>query len=410
MVSWTGNFESNSMAKGLTFSLITFILVGILMLIVYYFYAIQEISIKKTYSEKEYEFVNKILNFVKSDLSNFLEISIPRILNSIISYEIENGIFVDDVRNVAKNALFYSQFLDQKILIQNSSLIDYENRLNTFLSKYNVSVKIYPIDFGIYHSDSFKIYVNLSLIVSISYKKFSLSSLEIVERNVSILGFEDPFYVINSNGLASNRISTKKFDYFVSKDLEGNGSGIILAKTIILFDKNAIQNLNNKINYILVTKDDSQISSYVNQFAGVILERNYSLITIPHAIGNISKIKNESYYVLKNGNAYNVNNLVEILQNQLCFESNGGASFLDRLEGRNRLSNKYALNNNVGLECFVNKEYLALSGLNVTKERTNIDYLYFSSEQVTSYKISGFKDFYIDSNHISKYQLDGLIE
>jgi len=398
------------MAKGLTFSLIAFVLVGILMLIVYYFYAIQEISIKKTYSEKEYEFVNKILNFVKSDLSNFLEISIPRILNSLISYEIENGIFLDDVKNVTKNALFYSQFLDQKILIQNSSLIDYENRLNTFLSKYNVSVKIYPIDIGIYHSDSFKIYVNLSLIVNISYKKISLSSLEIIERNISILGFEDPFYVINSNGLASNRISTKKFDYFVSKDLEGNGSEITLAKTIILFDKNAIQNLNNKINYILVTKDDLQISSVINQFAGVILERNYSLIAIPHAIGNISKIKNETYYLLKNGNAYDVNNLVEILQNQLCFESNEGASFLDRLEGRNKLSNKYALSNNVGLECFVNKEYLALSGLNVTKERTNIDYLYFSSEQVTSYKISGFKDFYIDFNHISKYQLDELIE
>lgn len=398
------------MAKGLTFSLITFLFVGILFLIIFYFFSIEEISIKKIYSKEEIDTILKTLNFVKSDLSNFLEISIPRIINAIISYEIENGVFVSDVKENIKNYLFYSQFINASYLLQNSSLIDYHLRIKNFLSKYNIFVEITPIDFGIYHYDAFKIFVNLSLQIKIIYKNNFLSTIETIQRNISILNFEDPFYVINSRGIASNRISTRNFEYFVSKDLIGNGSGIVLAKTIILFDRDSIINLQNKGSYILVTKNDSQISNVINQFAGIILEKNTSIITIPHVIGNISKIKNESYYVLKNGNAYNVDNIYFSLKNQLCFRSNEGASFLDRLEGRNFLSNKFKLAENVGLECFVDKDYLELSGADVYMNKTNIDYLYFSSLSITSYKVSGFRNFYIDANHTSKYQLEELIE
>lgn len=410
MAYWTRNIKSNSMAKGLTFSFLIFLFASISFLIIFFFLGIQEISIKKISTERDIEFILNTLEFIKSDLLNFIEISIPRILNSIISYEIENGIFVNDVKNTIKNAFFYSIFLDENYLIKNSSLIDYEKRINSFLNKYGFNISIFPINFDVFHYTSFKIYVNTTLMINISYKNKFISSIEKFEKNISIINFEDPFYIINSNGLATNFIKTKNFDFFVRKDVIGNGSGIAMAKTIILFDKNSILNLDNKQNYILVTNNDSEIINVINQFAGIILEKNSTIINIPHVIGNISNVLNNTYYLIKNGKAYNVENLKYALENQLCFSSSEGATFLDRLEGRNRNSNKYNLTAFDGIECFVNKEYLALSGLNVYTNKTNIDYIYFSFENPKSYKVSGFKNFYIDENHILKYQLEEIIE
>lgn len=398
------------MAKGISFSVLVFIFSGILFITIFSFLNLKEFSIKKHFEEKDIEIMLNTIEFIKSDLSNFLEISIPRILNSIISYEIENGIFIENVSESVRNAFFYSSFFDKSYLIQNSSLIDYETRVKSFLGKYNINISIVPTNFEIFQSNCFKIKVRLYFLIDISYVNKRMKSVENIEKDISIIGFEDPFYVINSNGLATNFIRTKKIDYFVKKDVIGNGSGIVLKKAIVLFDRNAILNLPNKNNYILVTNNDSQISSVINQFGGVIIERNSSIITVPHVIGNISNISNNTFYLIKNGIAYNVQNLKDALENQLCFESSEGGSFLDRLEGRNWLSGKYNLTYNAGLECFVNKDYLILSGLEIYVNKTNIDYIYFSNDFPISYKVSGFDKFYIDANHIEKYQLNEIIE
>lgn len=398
------------MVKTITFSLLTFIFASSLFLIVSLFLVIQEIFIEKSIVERDVEFMLNTLEFIKNDISNFLEISIPRILNSIISYEIENGIFINDIKNEIENVFFKNIFRNENYLIKESTLKDYEVRIKNFLKSYGIELSLKPLNFEIYHPTSFKILVIISLQINISYKNKVIVSIERIERNISILNFEDPYYVINSKGLATNFIKTRKIEYFVRKDVIGNGSGTTMAKTIILFDRNSILNLPNKRNFILVTNNDSQISTVINQFAGVILERNSSIITIPHVIGNILNVSNNTFYLIKNGAAYNVQNLKEALENQLCFESSEGASFLDRLEGKNRLSGKYNLTLNAGIECFVNKDYLILSGLDVNINKTNIDYLYFSNEFPISYKVSGFDKFYIDLNNVKKYELSEIIE
>lgn len=82
-------------------------------------------------------------------------------------------------------------------------------------------------------------------------------------------------------------------------------------------------------------------------------------------------------------------NLNDDLTNSYYHPSLYGASFLDRLEGKFFVQNKYRRDNYIGLESFVNKNEILYAGLIVNSDATNIDYFYFSGSNVPAYKISG---------------------
>jgi hypothetical protein len=72
--------------------------------------------------------------------------------------------------------------------------------------------------------------------------------------------------------------------------------------------------------------------------------------------------------------------------------SNDGPSYLDRLEGRYSIDPKYSsqTDKEIGLESFVDKTIFP-GELSPDQERTNIDYLYFSST-ITGDKIKGISN------------------
>jgi len=88
----------------------------------------------------------------------------------------------------------------------------------------------------------------------------------------------------------------------------------------------------------------------------------------------------------------NTTNLEDDLNNSYYHPSLYGASFLDRLEGKYFVQEKYRGENPTGLESFVNKDKILAAGLPINYNQTNIDYLYFSNANVVSYKIVGMPD------------------
>jgi len=85
-------------------------------------------------------------------------------------------------------------------------------------------------------------------------------------------------------------------------------------------------------------------------------------------------------------------NLQDDLINSYYHPSLYGASFLDRLEGKYFVQEKYRRENPIGLESFVNKDKILVAGLPVNYYQTNVDYLYFSNANVTSHKVVGMPD------------------
>jgi hypothetical protein len=90
-----------------------------------------------------------------------------------------------------------------------------------------------------------------------------------------------------------------------------------------------------------------------------------------------------------NYSSEDLTNLKDDLNNSYYHPSLYGASFLDRLEGKFFVQEKYSKQNPIGLESLVNKDKILSAGLPVDETATNIDYFYFSKTSVTAYSISG---------------------
>ncbi|MFH8119700.1 MAG: hypothetical protein QXS37_02755 [Candidatus Aenigmatarchaeota archaeon] len=107
-----------------------------------------------------------------------------------------------------------------------------------------------------------------------------------------------------------------------------------------------------------------------------------------NTLGRVVNVIRPSPYWL-NYSSEDLTNLKEDLNNSYYHPSLYGASFLDRLEGKFFVQEKYWKSNPIGLESFVNKDKIIKAGLPVDTYATNIDYLYFSKSSVTAYSIPG---------------------
>ena len=106
-------------------------------------------------------------------------------------------------------------------------------------------------------------------------------------------------------------------------------------------------------------------------------------------------------------------NLQDDLNNSYYHPSKDGASFLDRLEGKCIVQEKYKLDSTIGLESFVNKDSLAGLDIPVYTERSSIDYIYFCGLDVQAYQINGMPSSFrldnqttvLDKTHLEIYNV-----
>lgn len=119
----------------------------------------------------------------------------------------------------------------------------------------------------------------------------------------------------------------------------------------------------------------------------------YSLNTNNLVTNNITRTP---FTIFVQGN--NLSNLTAQALNSYYKESTTAPSFLDRLGGK-------LTANPEGIESFVNLQKLSNQGLAI-KEKSVVDYIYFSSENPSSSHITGMPEWFsIDDNHKSAYNL-----
>lgn len=119
------------------------------------------------------------------------------------------------------------------------------------------------------------------------------------------------------------------------------------------------------------------------------------------------------------GASWNIENLKKDIEKSYYHPSSKGASFLDRLEGKLEVQDKYQsqASGTIGLESFVNKILISSAGVAVDVDKTNIDHLYFSSASHPGRKVSGLEttSFRIDEeldgsqNHSAVYGVSSLL-
>lgn len=110
----------------------------------------------------------------------------------------------------------------------------------------------------------------------------------------------------------------------------------------------------------------------------------YALYTYGRAVNFFVKTPHWLNY-----SSEDLTNLQDDLNNSYYHPSKDGASFLDRLEGKCTVQDKYRVNATIGLESFVDKDKLAGSDAPFYPERSSIDYIYFCGIGVPAYQIDG---------------------
>ncbi len=262
--------------------------------------------------------MNSFVFSLEKDMSRQLFISSYRALLSIESEITETGLYMPNVKESIKEAL-NNGTVNSKIanLMDGYLLTDWHLRVSNLGSTLNLQVNYTIENITITQNSPWELNINMAINLSIKDKNnlASWEKLEDIQTKINIEGLEDPLYLLNTNGLVTNKIKKTPF--------------------IIFAQGNNISNLNSHLE--------------------------------------------NSYYI----------------------SSQSAPSFLDRLEGKTN-------SNENGIESLVNLNKLAEQNIQL-KDKSVVDYIYFSAQNPTSYKIQGMPQWFkIDDSHLETYQLSNL--
>ncbi|MHA1743024.1 MAG: hypothetical protein ACTSV6_02085, partial [Candidatus Heimdallarchaeota archaeon] len=239
----------------------------------------------------------------------------------------------------------------------------------------------------------------------------SKKSLEIIGRRAVSAAIN---YVI-SNGIPLSSSNDTINELITNGSIDGVPQGLMESSTIRDWE-NAIEYIGSSQGFqtsisteeIFIQPEDSfhlSISYVISiNISDTITQTNISKTSSNSLLLNLENFEDPLYPLNTYGRVVNVikesphwnnyssedsTNLNDDLNNSYYHPSLYGASFLDRLEGKYFVQDKYSKSTPIGLESFVNKEKILYSGLPVDEDLTNIDYLYFSESGVPAYSISG---------------------
>ena len=417
--------------KGIAFTLI--ILIALVPIVTLLLLDItQQASRREITNSIKISEMQNLYNSITNDYYKFVQISLPRAISAAINYDIETGEGLDDtalrLQELAVNGSLYGV---QENLMNGSTFHDWTNKINTVASTKGFVTNISISSISIKPFDSWNILVSVNLTINITDLdgNFAIVRNATLERQLPITGFEDPAYTLNTLGRALNIIQKSPYiGNYTTLIVSGVSSSSWFYGTAVVFPKSnqaGISAITNKNTKVLVTDDISGIENLANSFGAVVIQNPSSGITVPrvdNAPNAMTLVPNNTNILVDavNGRVWYIDNLKDDISKQYYHPSLNGGSFLDRLEGKLTVQSKYQAQtlNVIGLDSFVDKDFLSQQGLNPNTAQTNIDYLFFSSTVYAAYKVKGVEgSFRMDlqndlegKTHADIYNVSQLLE
>ncbi len=200
--------------KGLFFTILT-----VLFLSIFLFYF--TIGNLKRYSNQMVVIesrVNSMNDFVKSierDVERGLYISSFRALLSISVYLANKDSFITNINGSFSEAVLNGT-INQEVLplMVNSTLNDWINSIKSQGGNLNLIVNINVSQLKVYQKDPWRVYSSINVTIDIidSSALASWHRERLVETSVSILGLEDPLYIVNGHRRLTNLINITPYE------------------------------------------------------------------------------------------------------------------------------------------------------------------------------------------------------
>lgn len=408
--------------KGLLFSFIMVFLTITLLTLVFVQRSMVSRQKEMLTIEMRIEDMNNLYESIVRDVSKGFDIITKRGVSVLISHISQTGEGIDQADFSLKELILNGTFnKTQETLMENATVHKWIDKMKLIgeLKGYDINITFDNMNIEPYDSWHLIIEADIGVKISDQNRIANLTKKFQLNKQVSIEGFEDPIYILNTLGRTSRAIVKTPYEgNFTTLITEGDGGNSwVSGRSIVVLPPSA-QYVPNKSQTILVTNDSREVDvSLLNSFLGIVSESDIpSGVSVPY-VCNISVsfdgIPNSTDILVDGdlGKVWYIQNLKTHVSNSYCRSSEEGASFFDRLEGKLEIQDKYSskTNNIIGIECFVDKNSLLSFDLPVDETKTNVDYLYFSNQSVPGYRIKGFDSkFRIDDPHLDVYGVRDL--
>lgn len=217
--------------KAMFFTLLT---ISVLAIYIFYFstHNFGRESAKKEVVEKRILSIDDFLNDVKRDLSRGLYVSGYRSLLALNEHMITHNTFIDDVESRMKEGIINGTInsTTSNVLL-GSTFPNWMQKISYQGDKIKVSIDMELLDVNVYQKDPWFVTVgaNVSFFVYDELETASFNQVDYVESDISIIGFEDPLYIIHGAGRLTNLINKTPFEnnFTFEEDNEWNISHLL---------------------------------------------------------------------------------------------------------------------------------------------------------------------------------------
>ena len=206
------------MHKKSIFYTISAIALTIVIITTYSAYNTYRLSDKMEAVQNRIETVNFFIKDVEKDIGKGVTIATFRTLLSFNQFIATNGTFIDNINDRFKESFLNGTINKQQLgLMKDSTFTDWANKISAEADEVDIKLNFSINDVKINHTDPWTVSVGLNISFDIRDKRNT--SYWIRDRylvnTISIIGFEDPLYIVNSNGRITNVIVKSNITQFV---------------------------------------------------------------------------------------------------------------------------------------------------------------------------------------------------
>ncbi len=187
-------------------------------IVTYGFYSNYRLNERMGVIEARIDTINFFIKDVEKDLKKGTYIASFRALLSFNQFIATNGTFLNNINEKFKEAFLNGTINNLPLsLMKDSTITDWVNKISVEASKIDIKFNYSINEVKLNQSDpwSVDIYLNITLDVRDKLNTSYWLRDSYLTTKINIVGFEDPLYVVNSNGRVTNQIIKSNITNFV---------------------------------------------------------------------------------------------------------------------------------------------------------------------------------------------------
>ncbi len=200
--------------KGIFFTLIAVSLLGIILFSfsVTYSYSLQE---KSAIIETRVDAMNRFLKAIDSDMQNAIYISGYRSIVGLTDYLTTNGTYVAST-NASLVELFLNGTVEgyNSVFLDNNTFPDWMERISDKGQEVGINVSLSVDSVTVSQESPWSVRFTVDSTINVTDQKSTANWVndKLVYSDISIIGFEDPWYALHTSGVIMKRINQTIYD------------------------------------------------------------------------------------------------------------------------------------------------------------------------------------------------------